>query len=150
MGQSHSVVTEIEIAASPAAVRSRLLDFAGYKEWHPDWTLTTHDTSKSGVDLRPGDKISCDMKGTKFSPVINENSENALKWTGDLLGLFVGTHQFYYHPSQKTPGGTTFIQREDFTGPLSYFVREGSGGGISTRANFERLNSNLAKSFEQK
>ena len=78
-----------------------------------------------------------------------ENSATALKWTGDLFGLFVGQHQFYYQPSQKTPGHTTFLQKEDFTGPLSYFVREGSSGGASTKTNFEGFNKSLKASFEK-
>lgn len=43
-------------------------------------------------------------------------------WDGTIPGLgFVlsGKHYFYFSPSKVNPGGTTFIQKEDFTGLLT-------------------------------
>jgi hypothetical protein len=41
------------------------------------------------------------------------------------MGIFIGEHIFRFEPSTKTPGGTTFVQGEKFTGVLSWIINEG-------------------------
>ncbi|KAF2639342.1 hypothetical protein P280DRAFT_470710 [Massarina eburnea CBS 473.64] len=167
MGQQHSVTTTIEIASPPETVRAvvspsspfrvqyanspQFLDWQNYKSWNDRWTLTPLEPSdRIPTDLQPGDKITADMKGTVFRPVIVENSLAAFKWLGSLYGLFEGQHEFHWQRSQTIPGGTTMLQKEDFTGPLTYFVREGSSGGLQTKSNFESFNRDLKAEAEKR
>ncbi|KAF2269166.1 hypothetical protein CC78DRAFT_453870 [Lojkania enalia] len=143
------VSTSIEIAASPAIVRSVFLDFKRYKEWHQGFFFSTLDASKQPTDLQPGDKIKVDMGGTGFRPVIVENSPSAFQWHGSLYGIFDGTHQFYFQPSEKTSGGTTLVQKEDFSGLLSFLVGPGWSFAKKTEGNFARLNKDLKAESEK-
>ena len=54
-----------------------------------------------------------------------ENTPEVFKWRGNFYGLFAGTHHCYFNPSQKHPGNTLFVQREDFTGPLTILFKLG-------------------------
>ena len=90
------------------------------------------------------------LGGNTLSNGCQENTTNAFKWLGSLYGLFDGQHEFYWKKSDVTPGGTTLVQKEDFTGPLTWFVREGSSGGLQTRGNFEGFNRELKKAAEDR
>lgn len=46
-------------------------------------------------------------------------------------------------PSTTTPGATTFVQDEEFTGVLSILFYEGSAMRKKTQGNFEKFNSDL-------
>lgn len=81
---------------------------------------------------------------------VQENSPQAFKWLGSLYGFFDGQHEFHFTPSKTTPGGTTLLQKEDFTGMLTYFVREGSQGGIQTKTNFGAFNEEVKKEAERR
>lgn len=59
-----------------------------------------------------------------------------------------GAHFFRFEPSKKTPGGTTFVQGEHFTGALSFLMGETWSYGKSTKAMFEKLNESLKKKME--
>jgi len=142
-------MTQIEIAASPETVRSVFLDWQRYKEWHQAWTFTTHDSTKQPADLKPGDGIKVDLKGTIINPVIVENSPNSFQWRGSLYGFFVGVHQFHFTPSETAPGNTTLVQKEDFGGPLSFLVRPGWSLAKQTQANFEVFNKDLKAAAEK-
>lgn len=63
--------------------------------------------------------------------------------------MFVGTHEFRFNSSEKTPGGTKLIQKEDFSGPLAILMGESWGFGGSSRKNFEQFNENLKKAAEK-
>lgn len=90
-----SVSTKIEIAASPAAVRSvvrkdlplsmaiimiespcvlnvclQFLDFARYTQWKPGWIIQPVDASKQPLDLKPGDGLKVSMDGKAHNPVV--------------------------------------------------------------------------------
>jgi len=81
-----------------------------------------------------------------ISPTIVENSAQAFRWRGLLWGvpgLFTGEHQFRFEPSKKTPGGTTFVQAEKFSGILSFLIAEGTGFWKSTKEGFEGFNADL-------
>ncbi|KAF2242712.1 hypothetical protein BU26DRAFT_524277 [Trematosphaeria pertusa] len=69
MGQSQSISTRIEIAASPEAVRSVLLDFQRCAEWTQRYAFSTLN-DKQPTDLQSGDRIKVDMKGTVFHPTV--------------------------------------------------------------------------------
>ncbi|KAF1962723.1 hypothetical protein CC80DRAFT_487213 [Byssothecium circinans] len=151
MGQKHSISTTIEIASPPETVRAVFMDWQNFKTWNQRMALTPLEPSdRAPADLQPGDKIKVDLKGTVFRPVVVENSPGAFKWLGSLYGLFDGQHEFYWKKSSVTPGGTTFVQQENFTGPLSWFVRDGSSGGTQTKTNFEGLNQELKAESEKR
>ncbi|CAI6263601.1 unnamed protein product [Periconia digitata] len=149
MGQKHSITTTIEIAARPSTVRNVFLDWPHYSNWTQRFKLTPLEpATATPIELKPGDKIKVDM-GTVFRPVVVENSPHAFKWLGSLYGLFDGQHEFYFKESETTPGGTTLVQEEHFTGALTYFVREGSSGGVQTKTNFGVFNEDLKREAER-
>lgn len=55
----------------------------------------------------------------------------------------MGSHGFHYAPSQKTPGGTTLRQWEDFSGLLAFYMRPGMPGGKKTLKGFEGLSADV-------
>lgn len=67
-----------------------------------------------------------------------------------MYGLFDAQHEFHFAPSETTPGGTTLLQKEDFTGMLTYFMREGSQLGTQFKTNFEGFNKELKKEVERR
>ncbi|KAK7958352.1 hypothetical protein PG996_010210 [Apiospora saccharicola] len=120
MGLSEPIFNraEIEIRAPPALVRTVLMDFARYRDWtHKSrWSITA---DKSVQDLKPGDSLRVDLGGMSFRPTLVDIMEDSFAWDGSLWGLLVGRHYFHVLPSKKTPGGTLFVQKEEWTGPLS-------------------------------
>jgi hypothetical protein len=59
-----------------------------------------------------------------------------------------GEAYFYFEPSKTTPGGTTFVQDEEFTGILSILFYEGSAMREKTQSNFETYNSDIKARVE--
>lgn len=55
---------------------------------------------------------------TAVSNKAQENTPERFVWEGNLYNLFYGRHFFDFAPSKKNPGGTTFIQTENFGGCL--------------------------------
>lgn len=80
--------------------------------------------------------------------VIQEVSPGRFTWDGAFWGLLVGTHHFDYIPSEKNPGGTTFIQSEKFTGPLTFFFRTWNTEPTSSK-NWEKFNEALKAEVER-
>ena len=78
-----------------------------------------------------------------------ENSPSCFRWIGELpLGLFSGEHSFHFEPSSETPGGTTFVHQEEFTGLLSFLMGGGLvarsvGAAEKTKKGFEGFNVDL-------
>ncbi|OTB08091.1 hypothetical protein M426DRAFT_7897 [Hypoxylon sp. CI-4A] len=66
MGQASSLQVETEIAAPPELVRSIFMDFPKQEQWHHIFSLTTVHSNQEAIDLKPGDKISVDIKGYAF------------------------------------------------------------------------------------
>lgn len=86
-----------------------------------------------------------------MAPVVITNSADEFKWAGKLWnipGLFNGDHYFKFTPSTKTPGGTTFVQGEDFSGILTFLMAEWSSFRASTVKGFEAFNQDLKKRCE--
>ena len=84
------------------------------------------DPSKAPLDLVVGDKVIAKLGPTTTVCTIEENSPTELRWQGPpSLGLLGGIHSFYFLPSTTTPGGTTFKQKEIFTGYLAFLTRPG-------------------------
>jgi hypothetical protein len=74
-------------------------------------------------------------------------------WTGSLPFLFTGAHSFYWTPSQITPGGTTFLQEETFTGLLGGLYGDGVlaksvGVKEKTLKGWEGFNEDLKRVVE--
>ncbi|RYP26548.1 hypothetical protein DL768_011688 [Monosporascus sp. mg162] len=145
MGQSQSLSTQIEIAATPET----FLDFQRYKEWHQTFSITSLDPGKQPMDLKPGDRLEVDIKGFSFKSTVVENSPECFQWLGSVPVLFHGAHQFHFSHSQETPGGTTLVQKEDFTGLLAFMMRPGWRMEKQSRENFNALNRDLKAAAEK-
>jgi hypothetical protein len=70
------------------------------------------------------------------------------QWRGSLWPIFVGDHAWHFKPSAATPGGTTLVQEENFTGLMSFTMKEGSSGEVKTKANFAKFNADIKKKAE--
>jgi hypothetical protein len=65
-----------------------------------------------------------------------------------LLGLFTGVHAFSFEDSKITPGGTTFVQSEEFSGPLWFIMNPAFGLSVKSKKGFEAFNEELKKKAE--
>ncbi|KAM0281221.1 hypothetical protein ACHAQH_003652 [Verticillium albo-atrum] len=119
MGVTISQNAKIEILASPAIVRSVFLDFQRYNQWQEIFQIEPITKDQNLIDFKKGDRLKVNMQGFTFRPYIDANSEDVFTWVGSIPPLFWGTHHFLFKPSDENPGGTTFIQREDFEGILT-------------------------------
>lgn len=152
MGGAQSISTEVEIQASPATVRSVLKDFASYKQWS-SWTIEPIDSSagKTSSELKPEEnRLKVDMKGTVFRPLVKENSTECFAWEGSLYGLLVGRHEFVWSSSNKTQGGTTMAQKEDFHGVLAFMFAPGWSPRKSTLEGWNAFFRDLKKEAEKR
>ncbi|KAH6991288.1 hypothetical protein BKA56DRAFT_610833 [Ilyonectria sp. MPI-CAGE-AT-0026] len=116
-----SVSAQVEILASPAAVRSVFLDFARYNEWQKGWDIKPADTGKKSSEIKTGDSLRVAMHGMAFNPIVLENSTECFAWEGSIPIILSGQHRFSFSPSKENPGGTTFIQSEEFRGALALY-----------------------------
>ncbi|KAK3368550.1 hypothetical protein B0H63DRAFT_528916 [Podospora didyma] len=151
MGQTISVSAQIEIEASLAVVHSIFMDFARYKEWHECWTVEVVDRNKRPADLKVGDQLRVNMRGMPmvFHPYVGGNSSESFVWEERLPGILYGRHHFIFASSEVTPGGTTFIQREDFQGSVTVFFSQKSANDRGVSANWEAFNQALKKEAER-
>lgn len=144
-----TVSTQIEIGSAPAEVRKVFLDFEQYSAWTKAFVIKPlADDPK----IAPGEKLKLEAGGMTFKPTILENSELEFRWRGVLWsipGVFTGEHVFRFEPSTTTPGGTTLVQEEKFTGVLSVLMYEGSNFEKTTRKNFVTFNENLKARCEK-
>ncbi|TDZ15557.1 hypothetical protein Cob_v011485 [Colletotrichum orbiculare MAFF 240422] len=145
MGVTHSVATEVEIAASPATVRSVFLDWPRYKEWTKVWTMETKDAATKASEVKSGDFVNVNLKGYAFSPEIWQNSEELFQWNGSVPYVFSGAHSFHIRASSKTPGGTTFTQSEDFSGAFAFLMKPFWGFEKSTLTNWREFDQDIKK-----
>lgn len=111
-----TVHTEIEVAASPETVRSVFFNWAAYPSWNNNFRLTPPE-GKLPQDLAKNEYINVEIVGgMKFKPYVTRNEADGFSWLGFGYYIFNGEHQFSWKPSQKTPGHTTLVQKEDFSG----------------------------------
>ncbi|KAH6871792.1 hypothetical protein B0T10DRAFT_568092 [Thelonectria olida] len=149
MGKPITVSAQVEIRAPPAEVRSVFLDFARYKDWQQGWDIQSIDAgNRQPSELKSGDRLKVSMHGMVFRPNVAENSTDRFTWEGSLYGILVGKHQFHFSPSQENPGGTTFIQTEDFTGLLTVLYRPWSKKE-QPMENWDEFNAALKEEAEK-
>jgi hypothetical protein len=121
----------------------QFLDFPAYPTWTHGFIKSITPADRA---LAPGTKLTNVLQGMTISPTIRENSPQQFRWLGRLWGLpglFTGEHQFRFEPSARTPGGTTFVQAEEFSGLLSFMIAEGTRFWKSTKAGFDGFNADL-------
>lgn len=80
---------------------------------------------------------------------VQENTQNRFAWQGSSYGLLDGTHSFCFEASNVTPGGTTFVQSEEFSGFLAFLLDPRRMFGKQTMENFERVNVDLKRRCEE-
>ncbi|KAI1427833.1 hypothetical protein F5Y12DRAFT_735420 [Xylaria sp. FL1777] len=141
-----SASESIEIARSPAHVRHVFTDFASLHEWSEGSVKSVQPLAPNGrIDV--GDKIKVSFGyGISTTAEITENSLTAFKWRGTLpFGLVDAEHSFRFEESRITPGWTTFVNSETFTGILTK-ISGGSKDGSSP--GFEKFNQSLKRRAE--
>ncbi|KAH7156725.1 hypothetical protein EDB81DRAFT_854782 [Dactylonectria macrodidyma] len=143
-----SVHAQIEISAPPATVRATFLNFAAYQGWHKGWEIEHVEVKDAASGLQTGDKLKVNMQGMVFHPTVEQNTPECFTWGGSAYGLFVGKHQFLFSPSKENPGGTTFIQSEEFKGPLTIFFWPWRNKEFKS-ANWDAFNANIKKEAER-
>lgn len=79
---------------------------------------------------------------------MQENSDRVFKWRGSLWPIFVGDHFFCFNPSTVTPGSTTFVHGEEFSGLLAPLMNLPLGFAAKTSSGFEGFNEDLKKQAE--
>ena len=138
------VNASVDIAASPERVWSVVSDFDAFPAWNPFMT-------RASGQLREGSRLDITIeppggKPMNFKPkVLRVDPEHEIRWLGRLLvpGLFDGEHSLTVAPSPT--GGSTFTQRERFTGVLTWF----SGKLFErTHSGFEAMNLALKQRCE--
>ncbi|OKL60851.1 hypothetical protein UA08_03205 [Talaromyces atroroseus] len=142
-----TISTQIEISASPATVRSAFLDFARVKKC-TGWSIGVKGSNQQPAELTKGDRLRVDLGGLAFSPNVLHNEPELFIWDGNIPGIISGKHHFYFSPSETNPGGTTFIQKEDFTGILTLFWPRASTKAWSNE-KWNAFNEALKKEVEQ-
>jgi len=81
---------------------------------------------------------------------LQESSPNVFSWTGPpFYHLFRGIHTFRFSPSENTPGATTFVQEESFTGFFSWVMAEEGPVGGRVKGMFEGFNRDLKEAVEK-
>ncbi|KAK5633314.1 hypothetical protein RRF57_009028 [Xylaria bambusicola] len=140
-----SASATIEIARSPAHVRRVFLDFERFHEWCQG-PVKAVQTLAPGGRTDVGDKVKLSFGGgISATAEISENSSTQFKWRGSLPGLLKAEHTFRFEESKVTPGATTFVNSEAFTGFLS-LLSGGSHDGSSP--GFEKFNQSLKQRAE--
>ncbi|KAI9719966.1 MAG: hypothetical protein M1828_006004 [Chrysothrix sp. TS-e1954] len=152
-----TVKTQIDIAASPAEVRktqsdifayAQFFDFEKYEAWAKKHLIGVAVTSGDKTDLKPGDKLKVSLTGISFPATVVVNTPEEFQWCGSIPYIFTGYHSFRFLPSEETPGHTTLVQQEEFSGMLSFLVGPTWSGGKETTANFEGFNGELKARVE--
>ncbi|KAH6672860.1 hypothetical protein B0J14DRAFT_59140 [Halenospora varia] len=143
------ITSAIEISAAPTRVREILLDFPNIPKWHTGFIAAISSDSPS-KPLEKDDTISGEMGGMDFNAKILECTPQTLSWTGPpVYGLFRGIHVFKFEPSEKTEGGTTFIQEESFVGILAWAFRPSLPLGRITKKHFDKFGAELKVEAEK-
>ncbi|KAF1933204.1 uncharacterized protein M421DRAFT_643 [Didymella exigua CBS 183.55] len=150
---SNVLRASIEINASPEAVRAKFLDFSALPSYSRFFEKV--DSPRPGIELQKGDKVSIKITNSPtFAGSIVTNTPELFAWTGSVPLIFTGTHTFHWTPSQTTPGGTTFMQEEKFTGLLGGLlysdgaIAKSAGMKEKTRKGWEGFNVDLKRAVE--
>jgi hypothetical protein len=77
-----------------------------------------------------------------------ENSPNTFAWDGSFYGVIGARHEFTFAPSEKNPGGTTFVQREDWSGAVMVLLWPWRNREWDS-PNFAAFNDALKKEVEK-
>ena len=76
------------------------------------------------------------------------NTGSQFQWQGPpVYGVVAGLHTFEFEPSRSIPGGTTFIQKEEYTGLLSFLMAP-SLAGKKIMGQFDKFNVDLKTRVE--
>lgn len=158
------ITATIEIAAPPSVVRdlvrrdlircqqgytkstSKFLDFPTISIWHTSFIQSIESKTPgkpTGHHLKPGDRLQSRISGMQVDQTVEENSLTEFRWIGPWYGILTGVHAFCFQPSSITPNGTTFVQWEEFSGLLAWYVWPGMPGGKQTFTHFEEFNLDL-------
>ena len=82
--------------------------------------------------------------------VPQRNDTDQFQWQGPpVYHVVAGLHTFEFKPSINTPGGTTFIQKEEYSGPLA-FLMSPSLVGKKIMGQFNKFNEDLKLRAEKK
>jgi hypothetical protein len=74
-----------------------------------------------------------------------ENSQQAFRWRGNFLGIFIGEHAFRFEEASTGGKTTLFVHEEDFSGILGWIMEKSWLAGLlgqeeATRKGFEGYN----------
>jgi hypothetical protein len=137
------IETAIDIAASPRAVWTVLIDFAAYPDWNPFIRRLQGEPTvgtRLEVTVQPPGSSAMTFKPT----VLAAEPEHELRWRGRVLvpGLFDGEHAFRLEPIKS---GCRFHHGERFGGLLVPLF----GGMLkSTEQGFVAMNEALKRRVE--
>lgn len=140
-----SIKTDITINTTSEKIWAVLTDFDSYPSWNP------FIKKISGIK-EVGETIFVQIQPPESNPMsfkpeilcLDPNKE--FRWKGKFLikGLFDGEHYFILR--QKSDGTTRFVQGENFSGLLVWFL----GNALEkTKNGFVQMNEALKKQCEQ-
>ncbi|KAL2073556.1 hypothetical protein VTL71DRAFT_10882 [Oculimacula yallundae] len=121
----NAISSSIEIAAPPAKVRVKFLDFESLPKYHKNGAFVSLGLRTPGQALEKGVVMKNVLKGGTFHPVVTENSPQQFSWLGSVPGIFSGEHFFRFEDSQVSEGETTFVHGERFSGLLGWMAGTG-------------------------
>jgi hypothetical protein len=139
-----NVEAKVDIAAPPERLWSVVSDLDSFSAWNPFMT-------KASGQLREGSRLEITIeppggKPMNFRPkVLRVQPQEEIRWLGGFLvpGLFDGEHSLAIVPNAA--GGSTFTQRERFSGIVTWF----SGKLFErTHSGFEAMNLALKQRCE--
>ncbi|KAH8598541.1 hypothetical protein B0O99DRAFT_591801 [Bisporella sp. PMI_857] len=149
-----SLECKVEIAAPPAAVRAKFLNFSQTPNWSPNGFIQKVSPIAPSTELRlvPDEPIEVQLAMGTFKSNIVKNTPEEFAWRASIPYIFTGTHYFKFTPS-ATPGHTTFIQVEYFTGALGWMMGDSLvaklvGMREGTRVRWEAFNKDLKAEME--
>jgi len=133
---------------------TQFLNFSQISQYSPKGFIKSITSLSPDGTFNSGDTINVVLAGVGYKMVVLENTPITFCWRGSLYGLFIGDHRFSFTGSKPSPGQTTFIQEENFSGVLGWIMGEGVwaralGMRESTRKNFEGFNEDL-KAWSEK
>jgi len=140
-----TLLTEIEIAATPDSVWNILMDFPSYGRWNP-FIRSLEGAARVGERLKvliepPG------RRAMRFRPtVLAVEAAREFRWKGELVvrGLFDGEHFFVL---ERTANGNVLLrQGEIFSGLLVPLLKKSVEAG--TKAGFIAMNEALKRKAE--
>jgi hypothetical protein len=136
--------SSIDIDSSPEQVWAVLTDFARFAEWNPFITSIEGSPirgTRLAITIRPPGARAMNFKPT----VTASDPTHHLAWLGrlGLPRLFDGAHEFTLLPNER--GGTSFNQRETFSGLLVPFLAKTL---VHTLEGFEQMNEAIKQRAE--